>query len=495
MKVNKLSVSSVLFAGWLMSPTTVEAHGYNIFPEARQSVCYNDSGLWNGNWDSAACGAANAVSGNYAFIQRNEVAINIPAPDYNDITKVKEAIPDGTLCYANDYQKRGLGVEHSEWERTEIAPGTFEMVFQATAPHNPSFWEIYITKQGVDVSKPLNWDDLELIAEHGNIFVDGEMKYRMDVTIPEGRSGDAVLYTRWQRIDPVGEGFYNCSDIAITGEGGNPPPELPEPHLTKGASFVPSDIDINTPQIGEVVKYQVFNSYGELHNEFNLKIEEDNTEDWDRLLATHINGYYNSHHEGSVFVGDWHEEMSHYMYFSSDLGLNYFNSLDGEGYGQFSIVQDESPSDLDAVVTPMSLVTLTEAKVQHGTTIVLHPNNSVGDFDSVQWQQTGGTHVDYTIGQYDELMIDTHQLTETDDHELSFKLTVHNDEGNDTAIYSFVVEGDANETPPPPSGSDWNSASTYTEGDTVEHSGQTWTAQWWTQGEEPGTTGEWGVWR
>ncbi|WP_233163405.1 lytic polysaccharide monooxygenase [Glycomyces salinus] len=40
----------------------------------------------------------------------------------------------------------------------------------------------------------------------------------------------------------------------------------------------------------------------------------------------------------------------------------------------------------------------------------------------------------------------------------------------------------------------WNSGSAYTGGDTVTHDGAEWRAQWWTQGEEPGTTGEWGVW-
>lgn len=41
----------------------------------------------------------------------------------------------------------------------------------------------------------------------------------------------------------------------------------------------------------------------------------------------------------------------------------------------------------------------------------------------------------------------------------------------------------------------WNSGSVYTQGNVVSHGGQNWTAQWWTQGETPGTTGEWGVWR
>ncbi|GAB3223081.1 lytic polysaccharide monooxygenase [Glycomyces halotolerans] len=51
---------------------------------------------------------------------------------------------------------------------------------------------------------------------------------------------------------------------------------------------------------------------------------------------------------------------------------------------------------------------------------------------------------------------------------------------------------------PPPAGDCtapvWASGSVYTSGDMVTHGGSEWRAQWWTRGEEPGTTGEWGVW-
>ncbi|WP_328374986.1 chitinase [Streptomyces sp. NBC_01020] len=54
-------------------------------------------------------------------------------------------------------------------------------------------------------------------------------------------------------------------------------------------------------------------------------------------------------------------------------------------------------------------------------------------------------------------------------------------------------------SPTPPGGTctaaAWSSTATYTGGDTVSHGGHTWQAQWWTQNEEPGTTGDWGVWR
>jgi chitinase len=40
----------------------------------------------------------------------------------------------------------------------------------------------------------------------------------------------------------------------------------------------------------------------------------------------------------------------------------------------------------------------------------------------------------------------------------------------------------------------WTSSQVYVGGDTVGHDGVEYRAKWWTQGEEPGTTGEWGVW-
>jgi hexosaminidase len=41
----------------------------------------------------------------------------------------------------------------------------------------------------------------------------------------------------------------------------------------------------------------------------------------------------------------------------------------------------------------------------------------------------------------------------------------------------------------------WDRSKVYHNGDVVQHNGHKWTAKWWTQGEEPGTTGQWGVWR
>ncbi|MFD5101582.1 chitinase C-terminal domain-containing protein [Streptomyces albidochromogenes] len=41
----------------------------------------------------------------------------------------------------------------------------------------------------------------------------------------------------------------------------------------------------------------------------------------------------------------------------------------------------------------------------------------------------------------------------------------------------------------------WSASSEYGSGTTVAHKSRQWKSKWWTKGEEPGTTGEWGVWQ
>lgn len=48
---------------------------------------------------------------------------------------------------------------------------------------------------------------------------------------------------------------------------------------------------------------------------------------------------------------------------------------------------------------------------------------------------------------------------------------------------------------PTPGYPTWDPDTVYIKGDRVYWSGHNWEAKWWTKGEEPGTTGEWGVWK
>ncbi|QES46415.1 chitinase [Streptomyces venezuelae] len=61
-----------------------------------------------------------------------------------------------------------------------------------------------------------------------------------------------------------------------------------------------------------------------------------------------------------------------------------------------------------------------------------------------------------------------------------------------SATYSLTITGgNGNQCTAAP----WASGTVYTGGQQVSHKGHTWKAKWWTTGEEPGTTGEWGVWQ
>ncbi|MGF1740091.1 lytic polysaccharide monooxygenase [Vibrio profundum] len=495
-RVFKYVVTAMPFWILLVVSGQAFAHGWSEFPPARQELCYEQGGIWSGTPPNAACAQAKAISGSYPFVQRNEYSINIT--DYNDMQVVKGAIPNGTLCYANDPQKKGMGAASSAWTRTDVSAGKFEFVFNATAPHNPSFWQFYLTKPGVDVSQPLKWGDLELIQEMGDVPVENG-KYRMDVTIPENRIGDATLFVRWQREDSAGEGFYNCSDITIV-NGNTPAPDDPDdetpvgPYLMQGNQFIPQDITLDSVLAGDTVTYKVFGTSGDEHASQQLVITEDNKNDWDRLLAAQINGWYEANHSGDVFLGRWHDEMKHYMYFKNDLYGNYFNGRDAGMKGELSI--QVGNQQLEAVISPKVMKELTNATVVNGDLIVLSPSDSFGEASSIQWVQTNGTPVVTSIGPNQELLIDTSQLADVESN-LTFKLLVSNGDEQDEAIYSFVVEPSDGGVPVPeePTNSNWSATQIYEANDVVLHNGKTWTAHWWTQGEEPGATGQWGVWR
>lgn len=72
----------------------------------------------------------------------------------------------------------------------------------------------------------------------------------------------------------------------------------------------------------------------------------------------------------------------------------------------------------------------------------------------------------------------------------------------DLARGTTVVEpGSGTPSPSPTSSSGecanpaWSATTEYGGGSTVSHEGHSWKARWWTKGEEPGATGEWGVWQ
>lgn len=382
----KVSVLSALVFGSLTT-ANVQAHGWVEFPSARQNTCYLDGGFWDNSIPNQACKAAYGVSGAFPFVQRNEVSANVQK--YRDMAAVKAVVKNGELCSAGDKAKAGLNLPSTQWQKTAVeldANGQIEVVFHAATPHNPSYWQFYLTKANYDHTKPLTWDDLQLVGSADDVAAGGDKKYRFKVTLPQDRSGDAILYTRWQRVDAGGEGFYNCSDITLGSSTTPPDPVDPvDPlKLTSLGYYLPQGFG---PVVaGDSVRLRTFDATGIETTDLTLPITANNVGTWSTELA----GQFNQQKNGEWYIGIWHQEMNHYMFDTKNISSN-------------------------QVFAPSS---------------------------------------NYT-----------------------YRLS--------------LIKG--NTTPPPANG--WSKAKVYVAGEVVTHKGKNWTARWWTQGEEPGTTGEWGVWR
>ncbi|MGE8337002.1 lytic polysaccharide monooxygenase [Pseudomonas laurylsulfatiphila] len=286
--------------GWAMAaaflvPTLIWAHGAVDIPVSRQVYCYTLPDFWTGPSDPA-CKAVHEKSDTYPGKQWNEVAKHIVS--YNDQSTVETLIPDGQLCSAADPLKNGLNLPLATWHKTTITPqnGKMEVRIIGTAPHVPSFVKIYLSKPGYNAATTeLKWSDLDLIHEEQMTVartdwgsqppkIAGASGYfKFNVTIPAGRSGDAVLYTRWQRIDPDGEGFYNCSDITIAG-GGTPDP------LHDLGQFIGSEMDRIKP--GDSVHFRIMDDTPAAKEIVDIthKIDQSNVNQnvWGRQVAEQV---------------------------------------------------------------------------------------------------------------------------------------------------------------------------------------------------------------
>ncbi|MEU1332512.1 lytic polysaccharide monooxygenase [Streptomyces sp. NPDC005865] len=198
-----------------LSVSPAAAHGSMTDPVSRVSACFQEGPE---SPKSAACKAAVQASGVQAFYDWN--AVNIA----NAAGKSKEIIPDGKLCSAGNDKYKGLDLPRADWPSSKLTAGNHNFRYKGTAPHKGSF-ELYITKESYDPSKPLKWSDLE---EKPFVDVaDPKMEngdYVFYGKIP-ARQGRHLIYSVWQRSDSP-EAFYTCSDVVFgkdTGGTGSAP--------------------------------------------------------------------------------------------------------------------------------------------------------------------------------------------------------------------------------------------------------------------------------
>ncbi|MFJ3585446.1 lytic polysaccharide monooxygenase [Streptomyces sp. NPDC090127] len=228
-----LGVAPLALAGLAASPAA--AHGSMTDPVSRVSACYAEGPE---SPQSAACKAAVAASGAQAFYDWN--AVNIA----NAAGKHRDLIPDGKLCSAGNDKYRGLDLARGDWPSSTLASGKHTFRYKGTAPHRGSF-ELYVTKDGYDPSKPLAWSDLE--AKPFATVTDPRMEngdYVFDGTIPN-KSGRHLIYSIWQRSDSP-EAFYTCSDVVFGKDNGG---------TTAPTASAPSDEEIKDGEDKSTVEH------------------------------------------------------------------------------------------------------------------------------------------------------------------------------------------------------------------------------------------------
>ena len=463
------ALSVALTSAISLLPTQVNAHGYVDFPKARQAFCEEQGGYWwpadGSNIPNAACRAAFLVSGHYPFTQKPEFAANVT--DYNSQAAVESVVVDGTLCAGGDNNKAGLNLARADWQRTEIKPnanGDIKLRFHADTPHNPSFWKFYLSKPGFDhVNEALKWSDVDLIQEHGNINIvidpDGRRFYEMYVAIPANRDGDAILFTRWQRNDAGGEGFYNCSDVTIKAGG-------PVDNNWYDAGFYVKQGQ--EAKVGDQVRARLFSENGqELINQV-LKITTDNVNGWQKSLADTLM----LDHADLIAIGvkNANDEI---VFDEANVTSNQVWVHNAQY--SFNLTVAPAPPNSAPNVNDIANVEMNEQGIEN-----IHVHAFDDDNDPLTYTfDVPGVFTSSVNGP--NLSLVAPSVTTDTDYQISVSVS----DGKLTTTKSFTV------TVKNLAAAAWSASKTYVGGDKVTHNGQLYEAKWWTLGEEPGTAIVW----
>ena len=199
-------------------------HGTVVYPKSRVLRVYEHL---NGSGSAFPLAAtAIQIDGSLSYYTWNEVSRNIPQAvtaglpagyDYSPW------MPDGALASAGRtdptsplYPRTYAGLDQTSdaWPTTPVTAGQVLSVdYYATAPHNPSVWDVWMTTNDWDPNTALNWAQMEFLGRPTVTFTGSH--YLFDVTIPTDRCGHHVLWVAWQRDDPAGEVFISASDLMV----------------------------------------------------------------------------------------------------------------------------------------------------------------------------------------------------------------------------------------------------------------------------------------
>ena len=206
-----------------VAPAPALGHGTVVTPVSRVYRVYQ-SNPENPNFSLAA--NAVAIDGKLSYYTWNEVSRNIPQAVQAGLPAgfdYSPWMPDGMLASAGrvdpqsaEYPRTYAGLDQvsTDWPATSVTAGETILVdFLATAPHDPSVWDVWMTTPGWDPNTPLTWGEMEFLGRPSVNF--SGTHYTFDLQVPSNRVGRHVLWVAWQRNDPVGEVFVSTTDLDV----------------------------------------------------------------------------------------------------------------------------------------------------------------------------------------------------------------------------------------------------------------------------------------
>lgn len=207
----------------LLTATLASGHGTVVSPVSRVYRVYQ-ANPDNPSFQLAA--NAVAIDGTLSYYTWNELSRNLPQAVQAGLPPgfdYSPWVPDGQLASGGrvdpnspDYPRTYAGLDQvsSAWPTTAVTAGaTIEVDFLATAAHDPSAWDVWMTTPDWDPSTPLTWAEMEFLGRPQPVLAVGH--YTFDLAIPTDRIGHHVIWIAWHRDDPVGEVFFSTSDVDV----------------------------------------------------------------------------------------------------------------------------------------------------------------------------------------------------------------------------------------------------------------------------------------
>ncbi|CAH6842905.1 Chitinase A [Vibrio chagasii] len=156
-----------------------------------------------------------------------------------------------------------------------------------------------------------------------------------------------------------------------------------------------------------------------------------------------------------------------------------------------TVVVTVNPKDAGPVNTAPFAVVTAPAEVNAGDVVVVDASaSSDADQDTLTFTWDVPAGIDATVQGASVSFVAAEY---TQDTVLNFSVTVS--DGTDTSVAVASVKVLKKTTDGGTCTNAWDSSAVYTGGDQVTQAGKVWEAKWWTKGDDPVNSGEWGVWK